>query len=339
MFHSLDGASTSSGSYQSGRHNPLAASDPHTIPTDVSTISNPKEETVPSTPQEPQSASQTASPEISWISLAMEKSRSLQQLLTGRLPRDFTTAARPQTQGQPVNQGQTVSRSQKVTQSDMLIGTQMQAVKTQQSATQLQAATQQSTDTVTPPTIQSGSQTQTTKTSLLPTTLQQKPSAPPSTQSHTSREPKQSNEPCLKSNITQPVTQSPLHCSPQTETTPQFAQGSAAASLAQYYLSSGQYAKPQQPSRSDRGLQLKSATSSPTPVSNTASTSAPPPVSALGRGERASAIQRIEGPSLFERRAFFSGSVGEKAALLEKQAELATPPGTKVLMFLIQVIK
>ncbi|XP_076016637.1 uncharacterized protein cracdla [Genypterus blacodes] len=303
-----DGTSTSSGSSQLDKLNPLAAGDP----TDVPTISSAKEETV----QEPQSASQTASPEVSWMSLAMAKTRSLQQLLTGRFPRDSTTAARPQTQGQ-----QTVSRSQKVTQSEMLIGTQTQDVKTQQSATQLQAATETVTPPVTP--------TETARPSLMPTTLQQRASVAPSTQSHASREPKQSSDPSLKSTTKQPVTQSPLQCPAQPETTPQFAQGSGASSLAQYYLSSAQNAKSQSPSWSNRGVQVKPATSSTIPVPNTASTSTPPPVSALGRGERAAAIQIKEGVSLYERRAVFDGSVGEKAASLEKQAEVAAPPGTK----------
>ncbi|XP_071395341.1 CRACD-like protein [Centroberyx affinis] len=94
----------------SGHLRQTAADDPHTIPSldvEAQTISsNPEElETALSAPQEPQtapqSAPQSASSEVSWMSLAIEKTRSLQQLFSSRLPRDFTsmqTAARPQAQ-------------------------------------------------------------------------------------------------------------------------------------------------------------------------------------------------------------------------------------------------
>uniref|UniRef100_UPI003AAD190B uncharacterized protein cracdla n=1 Tax=Centroberyx gerrardi TaxID=166262 RepID=UPI003AAD190B len=94
----------------SGHLRQTAADDPHTVPSldiEAQTISsNPEEvEIALSAPQEPQtapqSAPQSASSEVSWMSLAIEKTRSLQQLFSSRLPRDFTsmqTAARPQTQ-------------------------------------------------------------------------------------------------------------------------------------------------------------------------------------------------------------------------------------------------
>ncbi|KAF7665714.1 hypothetical protein LDENG_00134720 [Lucifuga dentata] len=301
-----DGPPTSSDFSHPVKHNPLPASDSHTVPTAVQTISsNPKaEETVLTAPQEPQPTSQTASSEASWMSLAMEKTRSLQQLLTSRFPRDFTTATRSQTQTQPENQEQTLSHSQKLT------------------------AIQQSSDAATPPTMQSGSQTQTAKASLIPTTVQEKPSVLSINQSHTSREPKQTNDPSLNTNISQSDTQSSVYSSPQGGNTTQFTQGSTAQSVAQQYLSLGQHAKPQQASWSNRSFHFPNQLKSTTSVSNTASTPAPPIISALAKGERAATIQRKEGPSLSERRAVFGGSVGEKATL-EKQAELATPPGTK----------
>ncbi|CAL8266539.1 unnamed protein product [Lota lota] len=56
-----------------------------------------------------QSAPQSAPADVSWMSMAMEKTRSLQQLFTSKMPRDFTgmqSNARQQTPAQPTNQGQ-----------------------------------------------------------------------------------------------------------------------------------------------------------------------------------------------------------------------------------------
>lgn len=261
------------------------------------------------------------------MSLAMEKTRSLQQLFTNRFPRDFTgvqTAARAQAQAQTTNQTETPTGAQ----------IQTQTVKVQQSATPLEAANRPSTDAVKAEPVQSRSQTQTVKPSLM--AVQQKTSTTSSTEPQTS---KQTNEPQSHPNTTQSAsqsasvhtnaqtTQSPLDSSTQTETSSQFAQGSV--TLAQSYLSSGQ----QQPPWSNRGLhtasQLKSTTSALTSVSTTSPAAAPPPASALGRGEREAAVQEREGASLSGRRAVWAGSVSEKAAFLEKRAEWTTPPGTK----------
>lgn len=263
------------------------------------------------------------------MSLAMEKTRSLQQLFTSRFPRDFTgvqTAARPQAQAQTTNQTEVPTGAQ----------IQTQTVKIQQSATPLEAANQSSTDAVKAETVQSRNQAQTVKPSLM--AVQQKTSMASSRESQTS---KQTNEPQSHPNTTQSAsqsasvqtnaqtTQSPLHSSTHTETSSQFAQGSV--TLAQSYLSSG---RQQQPPWSNRGLhtanQLKSTTSLPlTSVSTTSSAAAPPPVSAMGRGEREDTVQEREGASLSGRRAVWAGSVSEKAAFLEKRAEWTTPPGTK----------
>lgn len=262
------------------------------------------------------------------MSLAMEKTRSLQQLFTSRFPRDFTgaqTAARPQAQMQTTNQRETLSGAQ--------------TVKTQHCTTPLEAATQPSTDAVKAETLQSRSQAQPVKPSLV--AVQQKTSTTSPVQSNTLRDPqtsKQTNEPQSHPNTAQFVsesvshpaiqtnpltTQSPLHSSTQTETSSQFAQGS----VTQSYLSSGQ----QQPPWSNRSLhpanQLKTTTTALPSVSTTSSATAPPPASSLGRGEReATVLQEKEGASLSGRRAVWS--VGEKA-FLEKRAEWTTPSGTK----------
>ncbi|XP_070771412.1 serine-rich adhesin for platelets [Enoplosus armatus] len=315
------------------KHNLPSTGNPYIMPTEVQTTSsNPKEvETALVAPQDPQPAPQTASSEMSWMSLAMEKTRSFQQLFTSKFPRDFTggqTAARPQAQVQTTNQTETPT------------GTiiQTQTVKIQQSATPLEAANQPSTDAVIAETVQSRSQAQAAKPSLM--AVQQKTSTASPAQSIIYREQqtsKQTNEPQSHPYSTQSAaiqadartTQSPLYSSTQTETSSQFAQGSVTQSLAQSYLASGQ----QQPPWSNRGLpsttQLKSTTSALTSVSTTSSATAPAPVSASGRGEREATMQEKEGASLSGRRTVWAGSISEKAAFLEKRAEWTTPPGTK----------
>ncbi|XP_035531812.1 uncharacterized protein cracdla [Morone saxatilis] len=315
------------------KHNPPSTVDPPIMPTEVQTTSsNPKEaEAVLAAPHEPQPAPQTTSSEVSWMSLAMEKTRNLQQLFTSRFPRDFTgmqAAARPQAQVQTINPTETTTGAQ----------IQTQTVKIQQTATPIEVANQTSTDAVKAETVKSRCQAQTVKPSLV--AVQQKTSAAPPVQSNTSREPqtsKQSNEPQPHPGTTQSAfvqtntwtTQSPLHSSVQTQTSSQFGQRSVTQSLAQSYLSSGQ----QQPLGSNRGpppaSQLKSTTSALTSVSTTSSATAHPPVSALGIGEREAPVQEKEGAALSGRRAVWAGSVSEKAAFLEKRAEWTTPPGAK----------
>ncbi|XP_068428919.1 CRACD-like protein [Clinocottus analis] len=270
-------------------------SPPVTItPTEVQTTSSNLKEVEPSIP-EPQSAPQTASSEVSWMSLAMEKTRSLQQLFTSRLPKEFTgvqTAARPQAPAQP------------------------QAGQLQQSPTATEAADRASTEAET---AQSRIQAQTVKP--LTTAAQQKTTPPLPLQPGASREPQ--FEPQFASQAAShpavQASQSPSHSSPQTEASSQVAQGSTTQSLAQLYLSSGQ----QQPSWSGgRGLhaanQLKPSTNS---VSTASPASSPSPVSG--------SVPEKEGAPLSGRRAVWAGSVAEKASLLGKRAEWTTPPGSK----------
>ncbi|KAG8000496.1 MIT domain-containing protein 1 [Nibea albiflora] len=261
------------------KQNPPSICVPPVMPAEPQTTStNPKEvEASLTAPQEPTPAPQSTPPEVSWMSLAMEKTRSLQQLLTRRLPREFTgvqTVTRPQAQ-----QVQTTNQTETVT------------VK---SAAPVETANQASIDVVKAEMVQSGSAAQTVKPSLI--AVQQKMSTASSVQSNTSREPqtsKQTNELLPHPNTPQSASQSasmqtnrwttqpPLHSSAQTEASAQFVQ-----SLAQSYLSSGQ----QQTPWSNRGVptatQLKPTTSAPISVSTTSSARAPPPVSALAKGER-----------------------------------------------------
>ncbi|KAM6955565.1 uncharacterized protein cracdla [Lycodopsis pacificus] len=298
------------------KHNPLPTDNPHTTATEVKTTSSSPKEVEPSV-QEPQPAPQTASSEVSWMSLAMLKTRSLQQLFTSRFPRDLTGA-------------QTAARPQAQVQAEAPTGAQAQTVKLQQSTTPIEAANQPSTDAVKAETVQrSRSQAQTVKPLLM--AVQQKT---PPVQSSTSREPQTLNQTVEPQSASHPavqsnpwMTQSPSHSSTQTETSSQFAQGSVTQSLAQFYLSSGQ----QQPPWSSRGVHTANQLKSTNSVCTASSASSPPPVSALGRGEREATMQEKEDAPLSARRAVWGGSVGvgEMASFLEKRAEWTTPPGTK----------
>lgn len=243
------------------------------------------------------------------MSLAMEKTRSLQQLFSSRFPRDFTgrqAATRPQAQAQATSQTESMAGAQ-----------------TQTSASLPEAAEQPSTDAGKAAMIQGRSQTQTVKPKTCPV------------QSNTFREPQtsnQSNELQSQPNTCQSASQAvsahmhpwtfqlPLHSSAQTEASSQSAQGSVTQSLAQLYLSSGQ----QQPSWSNRGLQAANKSSDSAP-----SAAAPPPVSAIGRGEREATVQEREDAWQSGRQAVWPGSLSGRTIILEKQAEWTMPSGTK----------
>lgn len=268
------------------------------------------------------------------MSLALEKTRSLQQLFTSRFPRDITTNV--QTNVQPA--GRTQAQVQPAGQAETGAQVPTQTVKTQQSATHVQAANQQAGDAMKAETVRS--QVQMVKAS--PVAAEQKMSVTTSVQSNISREPQMSrqsseDQPYTSQSVSQPVsqtvrtipwtTQSPLRSSSQTEAASQFAQGNIAPNIAQSYFSSGQ----QQSPWSNRGLhaaiQLKSATSASTSVSTVAATAAPPSASVVGSGEREATVQKES--IISTRRAVWAGSVSERAAFLEKRTEDAVAPGPK----------
>ncbi|XP_034430817.1 acrosomal protein KIAA1210 isoform X2 [Hippoglossus hippoglossus] len=294
--------------------------------------------TAPSVPQEPQSAPAPALSEVSWMSLAMEKTRTLQQLFTGRFPRDLTgaqTVARPQAQVQPTTRTETQIGAQ----------TQAQIAKMQQGSTPSQAANQPSSDTVKTATVQSTSQAQAVQPSLV--SVQQNTTTVATGLSDTPKEAqtsKQTNEAQSHPSTTQfasqclshpPVQtkpwtpQFPLRSSTQADTSSQFAlQGSATQCLAQ--SSSSQHATSQPPAWTNRGVHPTNQLKPTASVSTTTSiTAPPPPVSALGKGERDANVQEKEGPSPIGRRAAWGGSVSERAAFLQKQPEWVTPAGAK----------
>ncbi|XP_051815178.1 CRACD-like protein isoform X2 [Acanthochromis polyacanthus] len=288
------------------KHSAPFTTDPPIMPAEVPvTTSDPRE--AETAPQEPQPAPQTATSEVSWMSLAMEKTRSLQQLFTSRFPRDFTgmqTASRPQAQAPPANPTETSA--------------QIQTVKIQEGSTQLEAANQPSAEAAL-----SRSQAQTVRSP--PVEAQQKvtPVAFKEPQKQTNQEHPNTSQshPVFYPQATSWTTPSPVHVPLQTEPTPQF---TSQPSLAQSYLSSGQ----QQLSWSSRGpaTQLRSTAETLTPA--VTSPAAPPSVDSLGTGEE-DPTGKNEAPSLSVRRAVWSGSISDRAVFLEKRAEWTPSPGPK----------
>lgn len=251
-------------------------------------------------PQEPQPTPPTAPPEVSWMSLALEKTRSLQQLFAGRFPRDLTgVQARPRTHVHVMNQTEAPAVGQPQTGFTSHDATNHHSMEASKAETQ-----------------QSRSQAQTVKPKM----------SPPAADQQTSK------------NTAQPASvwayphtaPSPLS-SVQAETSPQSAQMSVAQSLAQFYLSSCQQQHPS-PTWSDRGqLASKCTTSAPSTVSASSPVTDSPLVSASVRGEREELTQEKESASVSGRRAIRSGSVSMKAAFLEKQAQWTTLSGTKAV--------
>lgn len=240
------------------------------------------------------------------MSLAMEKTRSLQQLIASRFPRDFTGGqARPQTQMQTTNQTETTAGAQLLT-----------------STTSPEAANQPSADAGKAEPVQIKSQAQIVKpkmaSSLLSNTSKEQH---PSKQIHESHSQPNTTQSALQavSIQTHPQTaQSSLLSSIQAEISSQSSKGS----FAQFYLSSGQ--QQQQPLWSNQGKPGNKCTAvAPSTVSLASSTTTPAQVSVSGRGETEAIVQEKEDSSVSGRRAVWPGS-----AFLEKQAEW-TSPGNK----------
>uniref|UniRef100_A0A1A8F6N3 Si:ch211-149l1.2 n=2 Tax=Nothobranchius korthausae TaxID=1143690 RepID=A0A1A8F6N3_9TELE len=242
--------------------------------------------------KEAETAPQTSSSEVSWMTLAMEKTRSLQQLFTSRFPKEspgVQTTARPQAQAQSKPQADTA--------------TQAQTIKAQQSAHQPSAG---------PVKEESESRIQEQVVKPSDVAKQQKIILKESQMS------KQPNE-VQPAQIPQRTTQSPLRSASQT--TSQLSQGSASQSLTQSYLSSAQQQPPSWPSRGFQpALLIKSTT--PPQTSEMGVTSAP----ALDSASDKEGTVHKESPSLFSRRTIWTGSVAERAVFLEKRGEWTTPP-------------
>lgn len=254
----------------------------------------------PQTPQEPQPVPHASPTDVSWMSLAMEKTRSLQSLFTNKFPRDFTgvqTSARsPKIQVQTMNQAQAETQTQSVKNTNQ---PSMDAVKTE--------------------TLQHKSQAQTVKQSLPATTAQQRTpkTATSQSKSDTSKEvqiskPTDESQPTLTEPVIQPVaqsnmwtSQSPLRSIRQVESTSQ----STSVSLAQSGLPSPQHATAQKPPWSTRSL--RSAGSACT---------SPSQATTVRVDDGAANVQEKEDKSVW------AGSVSKKAVFLEKRAEWSTSP-------------
>ncbi|XP_017265870.1 CRACD-like protein [Kryptolebias marmoratus] len=279
------------------KHSTLQAESPPAVSTEVQVTpaNNQEAETAP---RQPQSTPQASSSEVSWMRMAMAKTRSLQQLFTSRFPRDFTGL---QTAAQPKNQTETTA------------GTQTQTVKVQK------RAIQPSVDTVKEDVVQTISQEQVVKPSTV--AMQQKKILVGSQMS------KQPNESQSQTNTAQTppqpaqsvpwITHSPLRSYSQKASTAQPSQGSPSHSFAQSYLSSVQQQQPL--SWSNRGFQPATSLRSSAQTSEPAVTAVPAPDSFLNK----------ESLSLLSRRTIWSGSVVDRAAFLEKRAEWTAPPSLK----------
>ncbi|KAM4562042.1 uncharacterized protein cracdla [Fundulus diaphanus] len=274
------------------RRNASLEENPHTTPTEVQTTSaNPgqAETTPPETPPSPQ----TSSSEVSWMSLAMEKTRSIQQLFASRFQRDFTGS---QNAARPKSREETMAGSQ----------VPAQAVKVQPSS-----------DTMKEEAAQSGSQEQAAK-------LQKKRMLISQFESYSPRESPVSRQ----ASQTQPnrapsdATLSPSRLSPQAGTTSPFTRGNAPQLLAQSSLSSVE----QPASWSNRGVQpaaqLKAAP--PALESVPAAPSAAAPIDSSPERREREASFLTETPSLVSKRVLWTGSVADRAAFLEKRAEHST---------------
>lgn len=238
------------------------------------------------------------------MSLAMEKTRSLQQLFAGRFPRDLTG-------------GQARPHAHAATRTEAPSGEQQQNSLT-------------SNDAAKKPPTEAG------KAEMLQNSQAQmvKPKTSSPVQSHPSTE-QQANKYHSQLKTAQPASawpplytkQCPLS-STQTEASPQSAGPGVSQSLAHFYLSSGQ----QQPSPtwSDRGQLVHKCTApAPSAVSASSPVTVSPLFPASVRGEREECLQENDNASVSGRRAMWSGSVSVKAAFLEKHAQWTTLSGTK----------
>lgn len=241
------------------------------------------------------------------MSLAMEKTRSLQQLIASRFPRDFMGGqARPQTQVQTTNQTETIAGAQLLT-----------------STTILEAANQPSADAGKAEPMQSKTQAQIVKPKMAPSLL-----------SNTSKEQHPSKQ--IHESHSQPNTTQSASQAVSIQTHPRTAQSSSLSSIqaeissqspkgsfAQFYLSLGQQQQ-QQPLWSNQGKPGNKCTAvAPSTVSVASSATTPSQVSVSGRGETEAIVQEKEDASVSGRRAVWPGS-----PFLEKQADW-TSPGTK----------
>lgn len=267
-------------------------------------------------PQVTQPSPQASSSDVSWMSLAMEKTRSLQHLLTSRFQRDFTGT---QTGARPKSQEETITGPQ----------VQNQTVKLQQSTPQ------QSSDKMKEESVQSSDQEQAVKpsapasqkkmtliTQFESCNSRDSPISRQMTQGQTQPNKAQSDAQAITKTTHSPSPSSPLigNTSPFT-----FTRKNAPQLLAQPYQSSPQ----QQTCGTSQGLQpatqLKHVPSALDSEPAVTSAAAPTLDFALERREKESSVLK-ESPSLVSKRVLWTGSAADRAAFMEKRAEWTTPP-------------
>ncbi|XP_007555533.1 uncharacterized protein KIAA1211 [Poecilia formosa] len=297
------------------RRNASLEESSQTTPVEVQTSSIHLGESETAT-QETQPSPQASSSDVSWVSLAMEKTRSLQHLLTRRFQRDFTGT---QTGARPKSQEETITGPQ----------VQNQTVKTQQSTPQL------SSDKIKEESVQSSGQEQAVKPSTPASqkkmtmitqfeSCSSRDSPIPRQTSHCQTQPNraQSDAQAIPRTNHSPSPSSPLigNTSPFT-----FTRRNAPPLLAQPYQSSPQ----QQTCWTSQGLQpatqLKHVPSALESEPAVTSAAAPTLDFALERREKESSVPR-ESPSLVSKRVLWTGSAADRFAFMEKRAEWTTPP-------------
>lgn len=247
----------------------------------------------------------------------MEKTRSLQQLLTSRFQRDFTGT---QTAAQPKSLEETMTGSQ----------VKVQAVKIQQSTTQ------PSSDIVKEESVQSNSQEEAVKPSTAAT--QKKMMQSSQIESNSPRHSKifrqrsqsqtQPNRAQSDAQTIPRTTHPPSPSSPPIGNTSPFTKGYAPQLVPQSHPSSVQ----QQTPWTSRGFQPVTQLKHVPPAleSEPEVTSAVVPTleSAQERREREVSVPK-ESPSLVSKRVLWTGSMADRAAFMEKRAEWSTPPSLK----------
>ncbi|XP_061647773.1 capping protein-inhibiting regulator of actin dynamics isoform X2 [Phyllopteryx taeniolatus] len=222
-----------------------------------------------------QSSPRTASSEVSWVSLAMEKTRSLHQLFARRFPKDLTSSP-PQSPAQTPNFGETLNGKS-------------QTARLQECEKAVHDSSKEETE-------HSKSSQKTTGDTW---------EEPEAQQSHI-----RTSQPAVQINVW--ATQSPSRAAPLSESPSHFGAETTVItqSVAQSYQTSGQHPTPW----GHPGLQP--ATHRPE--------STTPPVDDERR-----TVQEKESPSPLGKRSVRPGSVSEKAAFLERQAERCTTKGVE----------
>ncbi|XP_028292625.1 uncharacterized protein KIAA1211 homolog [Gouania willdenowi] len=287
------------------RQNAPVTEDPHATPTTVPmTFLTSKEAASTLKSQDPPPAPQTT--EVSWMSLAIEKTRSLQQLVTRRFPREFTgTQTAGRTQAQVQSTGQT---DEALT---------VEGVKPQQSV-----LNQQSADTVKAEKPPSTSQMQTVKSfpvkistasPVLSNTPGEAKTIKPTTEEQSQASTAQS--------ISQPASHPPVQTNPRTNLPPQ--RTLVQAETAVHSTQPQSFLNQQQPAWRFNSLKLTASGPTSSLVSQAV---VPSSVTALEKGER-DASGPNEAPPISIRKAVWSGSVNERAAFLERHAEWTSSSG------------